>query len=691
VGTTTIHYVPLLLMTTISTLILTMVGWKIGAITSNPAIFLQPSVDGAAGDIAIVCDGKLSSKTLTPPPPGASYMIMNCLERDAMMTTSTVFEIAAYAKMAYDLGSTGKEIKDKLQGGTDSVDEVGDMIKKMIAGDDMHIDADEIDDILDKINDVRKDVDDIGDAGTDIRRAFGDADLPDDVLAQQEDLARQLDRTEEGLDELENSLRDAQASGSDFDLDCTDASNAGLCQSFQTMDDALGASYDSLEGLYRSAKNYADKGSTWSRVKRSLGVNRAHNKLSEIRSSYSAIYRQTRSLPKTTAVLAAVNDVRSRTRRRRWHTWFPAVNQMLNRQENIDVNVQYLDDNDEFFDLLEGESVGVKYTPLMMGMVRTTGDDETDRELVNMSEKAFDVAGEFFALSARLNEELVRELRSNGYHETAGYVYNTEQDRLLLFGRVTNLDPSIFTYAASEYAGKVNDECDTEPCLEYVGRILETGVNMTTGDSTLEDLRREVESNNDVPEERENFLDLLDYLGGVDAEADYVMGNSTEIQKEVAAWVTENCETETLHYSDGQDVTIAECGMVLDCTPGDFCYIGFLVVNSDPWVPYIPISYLEDQDAAVIAELSGFNYDSAARVVTPGGLTGCGGFDFSDHKVYICAMLPDNHRCKLVDCGRPVDVVYESFQPSVVAEYVRGDPSTQDDDRVQIRGNFLKW
>ena len=71
----------------------TLVGWKVAALISNPVIYLDPAIETAANELAIICEGKLTSTTLTPPPPGANYIITNCLQKSLATTGSTAFTL----------------------------------------------------------------------------------------------------------------------------------------------------------------------------------------------------------------------------------------------------------------------------------------------------------------------------------------------------------------------------------------------------------------------------------------------------------------------------------------------------------------------------------------------------------------------------------------------------------------------
>ncbi len=652
------------------------VGWKLASIVSNPGVFLQPAVESAALDIALVCDGKLDSKVLPPPPPGASWLVMNCAERATAEATSWAFTALQFYQAYKGVKNAGKVLEEstgkveKVAGSFDDLVEEFRKLGKFIQEGELSLlslDPNDVNRLLDVVKEARKSLDD----AADLRKGIDDAFkvLPDDVATQSSKAKNSLDETRENLAELEKKLEDAASSGQGLELDCGTA-GANLCESVVYSGEWLRGVKSDLLDLYDTAEKASGFAEDAGKLKKALGLGvadrKAFKQLKGLAETRDALLVSIQKLPKKTVI----NAYRKGTKRFRKRRIYPAIEAFLLSAPLFDLGLDYLANHGEFYDILEGPFIGIKYTPYLVNLVKTDSD-----EVKKIYTDSFNISGEFAVASAELKENLGRISRGKGYPETAGYIYNLETEGLIVFGYPTNIEPSVFGYATTEYVSKCH--CEGDRCENYLSTLLEVSVNMSLGELTLDELRDAVLSDS-VCDEQQTFLELLDGFEEEDRAVEEINDASFKVQQLVASWMKDNCGTDVIHYPEGYDVEVANCGMVIDCTPGEFCYVGLPVVDAEPWIPYVPVSYLEGQDASLIANLVGFNYDSASRVITP-GFFGCSGID----EAYICATLPGMQRCKVVKCGKPVGVVFESFRADTVVED-RGD-------RVVIRGNLLKW
>ncbi|RLC74830.1 MAG: hypothetical protein DRI61_15970, partial [Chloroflexi bacterium] len=164
------------------------VGWKLASIVSNPSVFLQPAVESAALDIALVCDGKLGSKVLPPPPPGASWLVMNCAERATAEATSWAFTALQFYQAYKGVKNAGKVLEEstgkveKVAGSFDGLVEEFRKLGKFIQEGELSLlslDPNDVNRLLDVVKDARKSLDDVAD----LRKGIDDAFkvLPDDV------------------------------------------------------------------------------------------------------------------------------------------------------------------------------------------------------------------------------------------------------------------------------------------------------------------------------------------------------------------------------------------------------------------------------------------------------------------------------------------------------------------------------
>lgn len=681
--TTTIHYIPLLLITAISGIVMTMVGWKLGGIVTNPGVFLQPAVESAALDIAMVCDGKFATKTLPPPPPGASWLVMNCLDRAIATATSAVITV-------YQLYQAGKAIKGayssiRSSGGkiANVADDLGD-VRKFLDGDTLTIPLDSIDDISDTVRAGQDAMEEAADLALDITDSFDDLDDVSDVASQFQRTSNNLDETYDNLDEFDELLQEAKNSGTDLEINC--AEQKALCDRILGLSDSLTKSASALDDLYGAATNAVGRVSGLSDIKQYMkisGKSEIRRSLKELTDVKSALLNSWVTPTRTQAVVRSLPAARKYTRKVRKYQIYPAIHKAIVMSTwNFDLGLDYIDEHGYFYDILEGSFVGIKYTAYMTNLVNTTSE-----EVQQIYRDSFNLSGDFAVASSELKEDLGRITRMKGYVDTSGYVYNIETENLIKLGYPTNMDPTIVGTATMEYVEKaahaVLYTCEGDACDSYVryfGDVLEMATNFSFGDITLDELREAVTSFSDstIQEEQDTFLELLDRFEEEDAKVSNVAEASLAVQKEVGAWMKENCDTHVFNYENGYDVEVAPCGMVLDCTPGEFCYVGLAVVDANPWIPYVPVSYLTNEQMESIADLVGLHYDSSSKLVTPGFL-GCSGID----EAYICATTQVNYRCKIVKCGKPVTVAFKPFEPNTYVEDRTGD--------VMIWGNLQTW
>ncbi|MBR9689441.1 MAG: hypothetical protein GOV01_00900 [Candidatus Altiarchaeota archaeon] len=678
--TTSIHYVPLLLVQTISGLILLMIGWKIAGIIANPAIYLQPAVEAAARDVAIVCDDKLTQKTLPAPPPGSSYLIMDCLTRTIASGTSSIIMMGQIAKAAYDLKGIPTSLFKKGGKIGLSVEGLRNLAKRFVKdGDKIILKAEYVDEYLDIVQGGKNALDEAADLKKGIKETFKEG-IPDEVVQQASKAEGKADAAYDTLTDMEKSLEEAKKSGKNLEIDCKE--NRKLCESFQYAPQRMESAGTTLSGLYDSAVAAAAVGVEAIGVsKRVASAVKGKQIIFESTALGNVKLEVLSMIPKITGVRSALSTVfklRAKTVAIRHRLIYPVVRGMIySNQYDLDLGMEYLEENEDFYELLYGSFVGVKYTPYMINLMNDTSD-----EVIEIYNESLLSSSKFSSFGSTFKSNATTLLGTLGYYETSSYIYDSELEKLIKYGYETNLDPTLYAYAATEYVNKVGKVCENdEECGVYLADVLNESINVMWGEASVSEFRNVIENipEESVQSEETKFTRILDFFEEAEKTAEPIMDDVFRVQQRTATWMGDNCEVDTLEYSTGP-VQVTTCGMVVDCSPGDMCYIGIPVVSSDPWIPYIPVSLLEGNDVAIIAKLSGLNYDSAQHVVTPTGWFGC---DWDDHKMYICASLSSGSRCLVVDCGKLIVTIPDNFNPEVTVR--------SEGDQLIVGGNFLTW
>ena len=716
-ATSTIHYVPLIVITAISGILMMMLSTKLGALISNPEVFLEPAIESASRDIALVCDGKLSKKTLSPPPPGAYYLIMNCKDRQDSEITSNIY-------LATQLYDAAKGIKDVIKGlsktGKDLLrlgDEMSVTLRKEGALTKKLTENGEV--ILELTTDTAESLSDIGKRGEKtVDLASSTRKSADDITKggkRAESTSATVAKKEEKVKSTSGELQklgDMPSENGKVSINCK--KNKELCDAitygtirYQSAGNAMEEASRAYKATTDTAENIFDtKSSAKLSVKNEDIIRRSKSTLSEFVDSRAALRAIVpgKDFVRIVGRKALIWKAAFQTRR----TVIPRLRKLLKYPKYADINAEFLDEHAEFYDVLTGNFVGIKYTPYMVNIVNFTTDEEKDG-LLFLYNKSLNSTGAALQMASAVKESASTNLGTFGYYETINYFESLESDKVIVVNQETNLDAGAYVIAATEFGLKSAKTCKGEACANIVLDIINKSYDVAEGFMTYQDFTSYVseQSNSEIQNELETFKEVLKYLNQINEFLKPFAEELTTVQLDTASWLKDNCETSHLNYGSDYQVEVATCGMVLDCSPGNYCYMGIPVVNADPWIPYVPVGIIDEQNVDTISNVIGLNYDSSQRIVNPGAWTGCGGsnliskgiaafnpdtyqelfnMDFSvpiENKVYICAMTSYAQRCKIVACDKYVKTKANNFVPT---------PTIEDTgDNILIGGNFATW
>ncbi len=684
-STTTIHHVPILLQTLVVGLLTVLVGWKIAALISNPVIYLDPALETAANELAIVCEGKLTSTTLTPPPPGANYIITTCLDKSAATLGSTAFtlyQMKDLIKSGKDFISFFKSPKNnlgtlwkKLGKGLNNLEEVGNLRKPTS-------------DLLDTIGDVGNSIDDVQDALKSLEN------LPIDNVDEVKKLLTQTDDIKANLKILEN-YKTAGAPPLDPNSEEYEKIIKAI-NDLKSQTASLENGLTSFAGGLNKFLKTANNAGTLAAVlpKKSKGLTIFSSKTNKVISSAKTTLLDLSDWQASKNVFKTINHVitsiSSGIKKNRKSILY-AKNAMkfaqdVSSEKNRQIIDSYLTTNSEVFEILAGSFIGIPYSPLVINIINMTEDDPRNDRLIEFSQSALYVTGDMSSYTRQFRKDSSTFLASRGYYLTSSFINDLNDYEILTYDSQTNINPSIFFRLASEFAIKSKPICEeSENCDTYFSDLFEYSVNMNLDTTTLDEFETISKSNNPsiINHEYLKFADVLNFFKEKDIEAGPVFDDAVEVQKEVGSWMGENCETSILNLDEIGPVEVTSCGLVIDCSPIEFCYVGLPVVNADPWIPYIPVTYLDGDEVEGLGNLIGMNYDSTERVITPKWWGGACLTPRQLEHIYICVSLPSFSRCKVVDCGKQLDIEPTRFTPTVTAEDIG--------EKMEIRGNFATW
>ncbi|MBR9680836.1 MAG: hypothetical protein GOU98_03365 [Candidatus Altiarchaeota archaeon] len=708
-ATSTIHYVPILAITAISGILMMMLSSKLGALIANPEVFLEPAIAAAARDIALVCDGKLSKKTLGPPPPGAYYLVMNCKERQESKAVSDVI----LASQLYGAASSIRSGVKSFRKGADEIVRVGDDLSKVARTRGAITKTSK--NTIEVTDDASKSFSKLGKRGEDAldstsaarKRTEESAEMTQNAKSASANAATKEDQARKSAQELQK-LDDMPRTNGKVVIDCSE--NKALCDAINYGHIQFNSAGEAIKNAARSFSDAADVGDGIADAKAASRKSVQNKVITKKSATTREVILDTRGsfmrqvVGKSSYAISATRlHLFANALKKFRRSAAPRINNMISYPGFMDINVAFLDEHSEFYDLLLGNFVGIKYTPVMVNIVNFTTDEERD-ELVEIYGESMNATGAATQLAFAIKDNVGSSLTTFGYYETLSYIEGSSADTVILANRNTNIDPTFYVMASTEFGMKVGPKCESESCVNYVVEVINTSFEIVLGEKTPEDLDSMIlsYSESDILEENAVFSSVIDYVNQLNRLVEPVSEELTRVQLGTADWLKENCNTYTLTYGTGP-IEVTTCGMVIDCMPGNFCYIGLPVINADPWIPYVPVGILDEQNVQAISKLIGLNYDSSQRIVSPGAFSGCGGtfilsglnpvdvagalgvnFDVpEENKAYICAMTSFAQRCRIVSCDKRVVAEPDNFVPTPIIE--------DRENEIFIGGNFASW
>jgi hypothetical protein len=700
VPTTTIHYVPILAITVISGILTVFISAKIGSIVTNPTVYLDASVQSAAEGIAMVCDGKLNEKALSPPPPGASYIITTCLDANAAAVVSTAItavQLYGAVKEAPQMLKSLKNLPDTLKAFSKKIGDYKIAFSNVMSGDlsfkEIKKFVDEMSELADNAADV---VDAVGDAGRNIDNAQDAA-----KIAGKNPFSGEVTKVDDSKKLLSDEVKSVkeQFSSDAFKnmdenqpIDCVKFES--LCKQIQGFSQNLDGMDDALKSFGKTLGTFLNQGENVQKLAKGLKATSfmqagAKMKLLTATGHFANFRRAINSVKEAltakkyfpTKTLKTFGKIANKLLRMNPAGMGSKMQHIWMKNPNLNGVNDYIYRNSGMTDIIMGAFTGVAYDPVVVNIINSTSED-----VVNMSKDSLNVSGSISKFVYDFREESSLSLASNRYYQTSMYVNDLTDSDIFKNGGTTTLSPVLFISAVSEFAMSVEETCNEIPqCPEYFSELVEKTANMSTGDTAFPEFWAAAMSPPaGIELEFERFSSVLEFLNEKNLQAEKVMASATEFYIRVGNWMKENCETEVVEVEEFGQVELANCGIVIDCSPQEFCYTGIPVVNPEVGLLYMPTSYLEGEDLETAGNLVGLKPDSVAKVVRPGIFVGiCTQLDML-RTAYICSAVGEMTSCRVVKCGKLIKIEPNNFNPSVTAEKT-------DADEVMIGGNFRTW
>ena len=688
---TSFYYVPLAAFMLIMGVITTMVTVKVFLVTTNPDLFLRPAVEAAALEIATVCDEKYNARTLTPAPSGASYIIATCADRNLMIAGTgvvNILQVVGILRDAKNLKDSISEAKGKLV--ADGAD-WGTVIKKItLRGSDEMVVPKDIEKLVDSLE---QGVDVIVENADEAVALAGNIGEGIDAAS---DLKRSVKNSRDELEKTKELLKDAKVDGDNLIINC--AGREADCESFfrlqRSFSETIEAS-DKVVDFIRTADAALEERSALMSV---IGYNTRskllHSSVIKFRegleqiNEIKSVFKETvkRSIQIGTGRLLVLSGLTGL----RINREFRILGRILgtykpDTTENFEAVLDYLDRNDEYFDILSGSFTGVAFTPNIIAAVNNTED-----EIGLLANESLVLSGNFTNTSEFIIDNGIKFLSSRGYYTTAEFLGSLESTEIITVDEKTKINSEIIFTSMQDYIDGAEELCEDEACIDYLLDVMETSLDFNLEQSSLNDLLAVVkEYPNKIIKEGERFVSVLEKFQEFEQVAKADVAAVYHMNNKFGEWVGDNCETEVIHLEEYGDVEVSDCAMIFDCSPKSFCFVGLPIVNiqlqdnSMPRPLYLPVTSLNEEDSVSAANVIGLNYDSALKVITPGEWLGCPGDFLSTKSLFICAAISGNKRCKVVNCEKQLNIKPYNLYPNVDV--------TLENDTVKIWGNFMTW
>ncbi|HDR53842.1 MAG TPA: hypothetical protein ENN60_04230 [archaeon] len=351
----------------------------------------------------------------------------------------------------------------------------------------------------------------------------------------------------------------------------------------------------------------------------------------------------------------------------------------------INLALPYLGDLEYLIDLIETPHVNLESYPHTVTMLNLTGDVTYLERMYNRSS---DLATEYNNATLEEKTRLITYLSNLGYIDALSVVDATEESVLFPLGTQDNINPEMVGYILlGIYDALENYEGDaTENLQDKIINLAELHLNGNlTLEQTLEQFRQLDFGNIKVNQEATEVL--LEKLVETKNRMQIISDKWVAFQQEVGSYLGQTCEVlDMLSVPEVQETGIfnelklAKCGAVFDCSLETQCILGMPIVAADPWIPYWPVSRVDASLLGELSQLIGFQFSEKTRIIDKGSLALCAGWD----KVRICTLSDAYKVCKVVDCGRKFHIEW-TFNPTVTSTL------DLDNGEVTISGNFQTW
>ena len=680
-GRSTVHYMlPVYLM--FFTFFSTMVGLKITQVFTSPEMFIDSAAQNAAKTIENVCADVFVQRDIPAPPMRSLYQISRCDAVAARATISGIWMAADFAGMLTGIGDLFKNFNPKeIEETIKSAEKV---TKELENVKDIGSLTDATEDVIKHSEDAVQDVREI----TKEAKKIGNLDEVGHIekeLDKIEELTETMKGVKKELSEVETELKHV---GTEFNPDgeyatyeewldaknSLEAKRAGLedelsdvtarfTQSWNNVDVLLGTVQESAGNIIKLAKD---------------------GKLAQI----------AKETGKQRFLYLSKSGVLVNTGKKAQGVW--ARSQLLFiKNVNIMPVLQFalpgLEDLSMVIDVLKSAHVGIPIYPSVAMALNITdfeGFNDTAKLAINMSIKYNDACYEN-------KTDLMNSLRGLGFYNTLNTVNGLDCEdifpirsgefvsKALAYSALVDFEDALDAYRDS----KRFPEQTIETFIRRTKALQTTALNRSI---SFGEIAEEVGGWGE-PEITAGLAAFMEDLDKKDREFENLAGEWEQLQHSIADYMVRSreCRTITLTNNDPEsasemnEIAISNCGIVLDCYLQDKCVVGLPVVKSDPWIPYLPVAVIDAEDVGDLGRLFGFSYGSDTKTVSPGFMNLCSG----NKKVMVCAVTGPFKSCKVVHCGRKIDIDW-NFNPIITVvseEDARGNPV------VRISGNFLEW
>ncbi|MBR9681408.1 MAG: hypothetical protein GOV00_01270 [Candidatus Altiarchaeota archaeon] len=632
-GRSTIHYMlPVYLM--FFSFFSTIVGLKISQVFTSPEMFIDSAAHAAATTIENVCADVFVEKNIPSPPVRSQYQISRCDDVAARTTVGAIWLAADVADLASSFRRGG--IDDSAEATTTAlnvIDSGGDAtqaIKKALSAS-----SGASDELIQngrklsaKGGEAGKIGDDLVDSGEEMRLILDSPMLSDDMKVIE--MAQYHENVKDVLNLLE-TLEDANS----------------------VMKGVSFTKYLVRDGVYFSG-NIINKIRVVSRAPKRAVV---------------ATRRVERPIVHATQFLIYNMD------------FLPLVNLALPTLEDLSMIVN----------VLKGPHVGVQIYPLVVSLFNIS-DFEAFKPF---SGRAANISIKYNEYAAANRTEMISLLKNLRYYSSANTVNSLKNEDIFPLRRGDYVSRDLVYNLFIDFEEQVETYKDSGSLsVEEANTLLEASDDLRfeiiNTSSDFEMIREEVGSWS-VNGLTGGLLALMGSLQEISDGLEDIAMEWETFQKEVGQHVVGEGDCNAIdllsrapelseHYST---LKVADCGVVFDCYPESQCIVGLPVVEANPWIPYLPVDVLDASEIAEVSTLIGFSYGADTKTMSTGFLNTCMG----KTKVLVCAKTGVFKSCRVVDCGKELNIEWE-YNPTIKVS------SSEDGDgnpTVTVKGNFLEW